>query len=100
MAPIRYSVVFGIKDQADRYLPIGEFYLRGADLEESKAIFKKLPSVTPGNFVFRLYERYYDKHTEVDLSYKPSEFTIEADQNGFNQVLEALVHLQEEALEE
>ena len=100
MVPIRYSVVFGIKDQADRFLPVGEFYFRGADLEESKVLFKKLPAVDVGNYIFRVYERYYDKHTDVDLNYKKSDYTIEADENGFYKILKALLRLQEEALEE
>ena len=43
MAQVRYAIVFGKKDTADRFLPLGEFYLRNTDLENAKALFKKLP---------------------------------------------------------
>ena len=53
----RYCVVFGVKDVADRYFPLGEFYLRAVDLEGAKSLFKKLSKPTEGNYVFRLSER-------------------------------------------
>jgi len=100
MTSIKYSVVVGVKDVADRYLPIAEFYLRGMELEECKELFKKLPDVTEGNFVFRLFQRYYDKHTQMDMQYKKSEFTREADEQGFHILIDALIRLQEQALED
>ena len=99
MTAIRYSIVYGIKDTADRYLPIGEVYLRGISLEESKELFKKLPKAGEGEFVFRLYERYYDNHTKMDVNYKKSEFSLETNQVGFHEVLDALFKLVEEAMD-
>lgn len=100
MTLIRYAVVVGIKDVADRFLPICEFYLRGVELDEAKKLFKRLPEVPEGNYVFRLYERYYDKHTEQDTHYQKSEFTREADHDGFHKLIDKLIKLQEESLEE
>ena len=99
MTAIRYSVVYGIKDAADRYVPVGEVYLRGLNLDDSKELFKKLPKVREGEFVFRLYERYYDNHTKMDVNYKKSEFALETDQAGFHEVLDSLFKLVEEAME-
>jgi len=99
MAP-RYCVVFGVKDTADRYLPLGEFYLRGAEIEEAKSIFSKLPEKEgTGNFVFRLFERYYDKHTKLDINYKKSEYTRETSLQGFHKILDVLIKLEEASLE-
>ncbi len=96
MAP-RYTVVFGLKDAADRYTPLGEFYLRGVELESAKEMFKHLPDPGgDGDYVFRLYERYYDKHTQVDMNYKKSEFTRETNQAGFHHIMDSLVKLQEQ----
>jgi len=100
MPAIRYGIVFGVKDTADRYLPLGEFYMRGLELDGAKQLFKKLPNVSGGDFVFRLYERYYDKHTQMDINYQKSEFTLETDEKGFHLVLDALLKLQEQALED
>ncbi len=99
MTVIRYCVVYGIKYAEKSYLPVGEFYLRGLNLEEAKTLFKKLPNVPEGNFIFRLSERYYDKHTQVDVNYMKSEFTIETDEPGFHTILDALVRMQEQAME-
>ena len=96
----RYCVVFGIKDVADRYLPLGEFYLRSVDLEGAKSMFKKLTKTTEGNYVFRLFERYYDKHTQADMNYQKSEYTLETDHAGFHNLLDQLVKLQEKVLED
>lgn len=100
MSMPRYCVVFGVKDVADRYFPLGEFYLRAVDLEGAKSLFKKLSKPTEGNYVFRLSERYYDKHTQVDINYQKSEYTIETDQAGFHDLLDQLVKLQEKILED
>ncbi len=99
MTAIRYCVVYGIRNAENHFLPVGEFYLRGINLEEAKILFKKLPNVPEGNYVFRLFERYYDKHTHVDVNYKKSEFTIETNEQGFHSILDTLVRMQEQALE-
>jgi hypothetical protein len=99
MAAIRYCVVYGIKFAENRFLPIGEFYLRGTNLDEAKELFTKLPHVPEGGFVFRLYERYYDKHTEVDVNYRKSEFAIETDERGFHTLLDTLIDMQKQALD-
>ena len=99
MAP-RYCVVFGVKDAADRFFPLGEFYLRGVSLEQSKDIFNQLGDKSgSGNYVLRLYERYYDKQTNIDVNYKKSEFTRETNAEGFHRLLDELIKLQEHALE-
>lgn len=91
---VRYAIVFGKKDTADRFLPMGEFYLRNAELERSKEVFKEIPPVNgSGDFIFRLYERYYDKHTEADMHYEKSEFTIECSIAGFDKILNHLMEL-------
>lgn len=92
MAQVRYSIVFGIKDTADRFLPLGEFYLRNTDLEKAKAIFKQLPAGSnEGDYVVRIYERYYDKHLEPDLDYQKTEYTIECDKAGLDKVIHYLL---------
>jgi hypothetical protein len=92
MAQVRYAVVFGRKDTADRFLPSGEFYLRNTDLDQAKTLFKQLPSShSEGDFVVRIYERYYDKHIEVDLDYQKTEFTIECDQTGLDKIIHYLL---------
>jgi hypothetical protein len=89
---VRYAIVYGKRDTADRFLPMGEFYLRGAGIERAKELFKSLPQVTDsGDFVFRVSERYYDKHLEQDMHYQKSEFTIECGQSGFNIILDHLM---------
>ena len=91
---VRYAIVFGKKDTAERFLPMGEFYLRGADLERAKELFKTLPAVADaGDFVFRVYERYYDKHLEQDMNYEKTAYTIECGQAGFNTILDYLMEL-------
>lgn len=91
---VRYSIVFGKKDTADRFLPMGEFYLRGAELERAKEVFKQLPTVSdPGDFIFRVYERYYDKHIEADLHYKNTEYTVECGEKGFDTILNYLMEM-------
>jgi len=100
MTQVRYAIVYGYKDAADTFFPFGEFYLRGATLEQAKSLFGDLPKPAgTGRYVFRLFERYYDKHTEVDMNYKASEFTRETNLAGFKSLLEALISLQESALE-
>lgn len=100
MAPPRYCVVFGIKDAADRFFPLGEFYLRGITIEQAKELFKRLSGESEtGNYVLRLYERYYDKQTTIDVNYKKSEFTRETNAAGFHRLLDELTKLQEDALE-
>ena len=80
MAQVRYAVVFGKKDTADRFLPIGEIYLRNKNLEDAKSLFRELPKPgKDGDFVVRIYERYYDKHIEPDFDYQKTEFTLECD---------------------
>jgi hypothetical protein len=92
MAQVRYSVVFGMKDTADRFLPHGEVYLRNSDLDGAKHIFKSLPnSSSPGDYVVRIYERYYDKHLDPDMDYQKTEFTLECDRAGLDQVLHFLM---------
>jgi len=99
MAP-RYCVVFGVKDAADRFFPLGEFYLRGVNLDQAKDLFGQLSqSSSSGNYVLRLYERYYDKQTTIDVNYKKSEFTRETDAAGFHRLLDELIKLQEHVLE-
>jgi len=96
----RYCVVFGIRDAADRFFPLGEFYLRGINLEQAKELFGQLGGKNDsGNYVLRLYERYYDKQTAIDVNYKKSEFTRETDVTGFHRLLDELTKLQEHALE-
>ena len=59
MAQVRYAVVFGKKDTADRFFPMGEIYLRNIGLDEAKTLFKQLPVNGPeGDYVVRIYERY------------------------------------------
>lgn len=92
MAQVRYSVVFGTKDAADRFLPQGEIYLRNSDLEGAKTVFKALPGATSeGDYVVRIYERYYDKHLDPDMDYKKTEFTIECNQSGLDQIIHYLM---------
>ena len=43
MAQVRYAVVFGYKDTADRFLSLGEIYLRNSNLDQAKILFKTLP---------------------------------------------------------
>lgn len=101
MSAPRFCVVFGVKDAADRFMPLGEFYLRGVNLEEAKSTFDKLPEKdSKGNFVLRLYERYYDKHTQMDVNYQKSQYTRETSQSGFHKILDELMKLQEKILEE
>ena len=92
MAQVRYAIVFGAKDAADRFLPLGEIYLRNTDLEQAKSLFKSLPhSGTDGDYVVRIYERYYDKHLDPDMDYEKTEFTIECNLNGLDEILHSLV---------
>ena len=92
MAQVRYAIVFGKKDTADRFLPLGEFYLRNTDLEQAKTLFKELPDISlEGDYVIRIYERYYDKHLEPDFNYQKTEFTIECNRSGLDQVLHYLL---------
>ena len=92
MAQVRYSVVFGYKDAADRFLSLGEIYLRNSDLDQAKAIFKSLPhSVHEGDYVVRIYERYYDKHLDPDMNYEKTEFTIECNKSGLDEILNFLL---------
>ncbi|MEN8250224.1 MAG: hypothetical protein ABFS32_14925 [Bacteroidota bacterium] len=92
MAQVRYSVVFGIKDTADRLLPMGEIYLRNTTLEEAKALFKTLPQPSnDGDYVLRIYERYYDKHLEPDINYQKTEYTLECDRNGLDTIIHFLL---------
>jgi len=92
MAQVRYAVVFGAKDAADRFLPLGEIYLRNTDLEQAKSLFKALPkSGAEGDYVVRIYERYYDKHLDPDMDYEKTEFTIECNLNGLDDILHSLV---------
>ena len=88
MAQVRYAIVFGKKDTADRFMPLGEFYLRNTDLDQAKSIFKSLPSGLPaGDYVIRIYERYYDKHLDPDMDYQKTEFTIECNRPGLDQII-------------
>jgi hypothetical protein len=92
MAQVRYAIVFGIKDAADRFLPQGEIYLRNTDLEQAKSIFKSLPSSgASGDNVVRIYERYYDKHLDPDMDYQKTEFTIECSRAGLDDILHFLL---------
>ena len=81
---LKFCIVFGVKDVAYRYLPLGEFYLRDIELEEAKSLFKKLPQTAKGDFVFRLSNRYYDKQAQLDVNYQKSEFSLETDESGFH----------------
>jgi len=88
MAHVRYSIVFGYKDAADRFLSIGEVYLRNTELEEAKILLKSLPQSAPaGDYVVRIYERYYDKHLDPEINYQKTEFTIECTRAGLNEIL-------------
>ena len=99
MAP-RYCVVYGVRDAADRFFPLGEFYLRGVNLEQAKELFQNLSGKEEsGNYVLRLYERYYDKQTAIDVNYKKSEFCRETTAAGFHRMLDELIKLQESFLE-
>lgn len=92
MAQVRYSVVFGKKDAADRFLPYGEIYLRNTDLEGAKELFKQLPVAgTDGDYVVRIYERYYDKHLKADMNYVKTEFTLECTQPELDKVIHFLL---------
>lgn len=92
MAQVRYAVVFGKKDTADRFYPMGEIYLRNTDLDEAKSLFKQLPVKGPeGNFIVRIYERYYDKHLDVDMDYTKTEFTIECNISGLDSIIHYLL---------
>jgi len=92
MAQVRYAVVFGIKDAADRFLPHGEIYLRNTDLEQAKSLFKTLPnSGQGGDYVIRIYERYYDKHLDPDMDYQKTEYTIECNQSELDNIIHNLM---------
>ena len=91
MAQVRYSIVFGKKDTADRFVPLGEYYLRNTDLEAAKSLFKQLPTGNEGDYVVRIYERYYDKHLEPDINYEKTEFTIECSRPGLDKILNHLI---------
>ena len=92
MAQVRYAVVFGIKDAADRFLPHGEIYLRNKDLEQAKSLFKTLPnSGQGGDYVIRIYERYYDKHLDPDMDYQKTEYTIECNQSELDNIIHNLM---------
>lgn len=92
MAQVRYSVVFGLKDAADRFLPLGEIYLRNTNLDQAKSLFKSLPnSGADGDYVVRIYERYYDKHLDPDMEYEKTEYTIECNLNGLDDILHSLI---------
>ena len=93
MAQVRYAVVFGMKDAADRFLPHGEIYLRNADLDQAKSIFTSLPSAkSAGDYVVRIYERYYDKHLDPDMDYQKTEYTIECNLSGLDDILHSLMN--------
>jgi hypothetical protein len=93
MAQVRYAVVFGIKDAADRFLPYGEIYLRNTDLEQAKSIFKTLPHAGQGgDYIVRIYERYYDKHLDPDMDYQKTEFTIECSQSELDGIIHSLTN--------
>ena len=95
MAQVRYAVVFGIKDAADRFLPHGEIYLRNTDLEQAKSKFKALPnSGAGGDYIVRIYERYYDKHLDPDMEYQKTEFTIECSKSGLDEIIHLLMDKQ------
>ena len=92
MAQVRYSVVFGLKSEEARFLPLGEIYLRNSNLDEAKSIFKSLPQPNnTGDYVVRIYERYYDKHLEPDINYQKTEFTIECDKQGLDIIIHFLM---------
>ena len=92
MANVRYAVVFGKKDTADRFYPYGEIYLRGINLDSAKSLFKTLPdSGTVGDYVVRIYERYYDKHLDADLDYEKTEYTIECTKDGLDKIIHFLM---------
>lgn len=92
MAQVRYAIVFGKKDTADRFLPLGEIYLRNTDLEKAKSLFKQLPVPSQdGDYVVRIYERYYDKHLEPDFDYQKTEFTIECNLQGLDEIIHSLI---------
>lgn len=92
MAQVRYSVVFGSKDEANRFLPLGEIYLRDTNLDEAKTLFKSLPQpASVGDYVVRIYERYYDKHLEPDINYQKTEFTIECNRNSLDMIIHFLM---------
>ena len=92
MAQVRYAVVFGIKDAADRFLPHGEIYLRNTDLEKAKSIFKSLPnSSAGGDHIVRIYERYYDNHLDPDMDYQKTEYTIECSQSELDSIIHILM---------
>ena len=91
MAQVRYAVVFGYKDTADRFLSLGEIYLRNSNLDQAKILFKTLPQSGPeGDYVVRIYERYYDKHLDPDMNYEKTEFTIECNKSGLDAILHFL----------
>jgi hypothetical protein len=92
MAQVRYSVVFGYKDTADRFLSLGEIYLRNSDLDQAKALFKSIPQTGPeGDYIVRIYERYYDKHLDPEMNYEKTEFTIECTKSGLDDILHFLL---------
>jgi len=92
MAQVRYSIVFGLKDTADRFLSLGEFYLRDCNLDQAKTFFKSLPQPgSSGDYVVRICERYYDKHLDADMNYEKTEFTIECDRSGLDKILDFLI---------
>jgi len=92
MAHVRYSIVFGIKDTADRFLPQGEIYLRNKNIEEAKTIFKTLPKPpSSGDYIVRIYERYYDKHLNPDMDYKKTEYTHECTLSALDEILHFLI---------
>jgi hypothetical protein len=92
MAHVRYAVVFGKKDTAERFFPLGEVYLRNADINEAKEIFKSLPTPTQaGDYVVRIYERYYDKHLDPDMDYTKTEFTLECTLPDLDKIIHFLL---------
>jgi len=91
MAQVRYSIVFGFKDTVDRFLSLGEIYLRNSDLDQAKTLFKTLPHSGPeGDYIVRIYERYYDKHLDPDMNYQKTEFTIECTKTGLDEIINFL----------
>ena len=92
MAQVRYSIVFGIKDAAERFLPLGEIYLRNIDLEDAKVLFKSLPHInSEGDHIVRIYERYYDKHLDPDINYQKTEYIIECSRSELDNILHILM---------
>ncbi len=92
MAQVRYAIVFGMKDTADRFFSLGEFYMRNSDLDQTKTFFKSLPMPSvPGDYVVRIYERYYDKHLDADMNYEKTEFTIECDKPGLDKIMDFMI---------